>query len=733
MTGWWLGATLWCAGAGGVALWRAGRNRQRRHLWRAVRALGLMAALLWLASDPSWPTPVPVPRHTVRLMVLDDSCSMRLPVRAGGPSRYHEGRAVLRAAARLTSDPEPRFVTLSGAALGDGELSAEHCASQSRIIEQLAALAQRQEHPVIGAVLVSDGIDTAGLPPSRQRQAAAALGFAVDARPIGTALPDLRLAAIRHGDFAFVKTDVPIDIDVDSRALSPRNAAVRLYQGAQLMGEQVVRLAPDATTTVSMKIRADTVGPMTLLASVAPQSEEVLHENNTYATSLQILRDKTRVLHVLGAPSVDGRFVREALLASSNVDLVSFYILRTPSTEAVVSEQELSLIPFPVQQLFTTELQNFDAVVLQDFDPRPFGMQPYVGHLAEAVRQGLGLIMVGGPHSFADGGWDDTPLRDVLPVHLDARGARALPPPQTSPVFTASGRWHPLMAGLPEACHGSAGGPLLPVPLQEVGPLQPMAAALIEVPHTGVGALPLLAAREVHEGRTISLASNGSWRWSFSPEGPGQPFVRRLWQNVLTYLSRDGSDARLSLSFDASRLQAGGSAAGVVRLLGEDYRPAAGQPVGLRAQMLAAPMAGPSSALASARPLPEQMVVTDADGAASFSFDAVPAGRLRIEAVARSGAQPSLAHATLAVSPSAEDSGVTPDPAFMNALTQHSGERAAGDTDAATGAGAAAPRTLLVARPLWPRDWLALAVGIALLWHVWRSRQTDLYGASPES
>lgn len=684
-----------------------------------MRVLVLLAGLLWLASGPAVPTRVAVPSHTVHLMVIDDSCSMRLPARIGGPSRYAQAHAALQRAAAYAAAAEVRFVSLSGAPIEDGELSAARCQPHSRITEQLAALAQRTDHFIVGATLASDGIDTAHWPAEQQRNAVAALGFAIEPVPIGAPLPDLRLAAIRHGDFAFVKTDVPIDIDVDSRALPARTAAVQLYQGAQLLGQQVVRLAPDAVTTVSMRIRADTVGPMALLASVALQDEEVLRENNTQASLLQVLRDKTRVLHVLGAPSVDGRFVREALLASSNVDLVSFYILRTPSTEAVVSEQELSLIPFPVQQLFTTELKNFDAVVLQDFDPRPFGMQPYVGHLAEAVRQGLGLIMVGGPHSFADGGWHETPLSDVLPVHLSAPGARTLPAPGTAPVFVPSGRWHPLMAGLPQAVLGGSDAPLLAVPLQEVGLLQPQAAALLEVPQPGGGALPLLAAREVQQGRTISLATNGLWRWAFAPEGPGQPLVRRLWQNVLTYLSRDGSDARLTLSFDGSRLQAGAPAEGAVRLLGEDYRPAAGQPVGLRAQMLATPTAGTSS---GAQPLPEQMVITDADGAASFSFADIPAGRLRIDAIAQSGPHPSTASATLAVSPTAEDSGVTPDPAWLAALANASGARA--DKDGKT-QDKAISRTLVVPQALWPRGWLALMVAAAVLGHLWCSRRID--------
>ena len=38
--------------------------------------------------------------------------------------------------------------------------------------------------------------------------------------------------------------------------------------------------------------------------------------------------------------------------------------------------------------------------------------------LAEAVRKGAGLMMLGGHSSFGEGGWADTPIADILPVYI---------------------------------------------------------------------------------------------------------------------------------------------------------------------------------------------------------------------------------------------------------------------------------------------------------------------------
>src|SRR5690606_34963768 len=64
-------------------------------------------------------------------------------------------------------------------------------------------------------------------------------------------------------------------------------------------------------------------------------------------------------------------------------------------------------------------LQAFDLVVLQNV---PVEAVPERAQraLADYVRDlGGGLVLIGGPDSFGPGGWNGTPVADVLPVRLD--------------------------------------------------------------------------------------------------------------------------------------------------------------------------------------------------------------------------------------------------------------------------------------------------------------------------
>ena len=142
-----------------------------------------------------------------------------------------------------------------------------------------------------------------------------------------------------------------------------------------------------------------------------------------------MIRDRVRVLHLSGRPSWDERFLRAMLRRDPNVDLVSFFILRTETDEQPWNRNDLSLIPFPTYEIFEEQLRSFDLVIFQNFNYAPYGVEPFLPNVRDYVEGGGALAMVGGDLSFASGGYGATALRDVLPVEL----------PPTPPTMTGAG------------------------------------------------------------------------------------------------------------------------------------------------------------------------------------------------------------------------------------------------------------------------------------------------------
>ena len=110
------------------------------------------------------------------------------------------------------------------------------------------------------------------------------------------------------------------------------------------------------------------------------------------------------------------------LKANPNVDLISFFILRTFEDLDTVPQNELSLIQFPTRELFEEELGSFDLVVLMNFEYGPYGIGPYLENLRRYVYEGGALAMVGGDQAFSSGHYFGTPLAEALPVELFVPG-----------------------------------------------------------------------------------------------------------------------------------------------------------------------------------------------------------------------------------------------------------------------------------------------------------------------
>jgi uncharacterized membrane protein len=262
--------------------------------------------------------------------------------------------------------------------------------------------------------------------------------------------------------------------------------------------------------------------------------------------------------------------------------VVAFFILRTMTDDARATQNELALIPFPVDQLFTDQLATFDAVVLQDFDAQPYGLERYLPNIQRYVRNGGGLVMVGGNNSFVAGGYAGTPLADVLPVELDgSRGGTSADTMSFVPKWTPEGLAAPLLDPL----RSILGDQLPSMPGANVlGDLRRGGVALWSHPTRSTrkgDEMPVLAIGEEGDGRTIALGIDGAWELKFSQIGAETAGRAHgaLWDGLLGWLMRDPR-------FEPAQMElAGGCTAGLpstlrARVLASSASPRAGRAAG---------------------------------------------------------------------------------------------------------------------------------------------------------
>jgi uncharacterized membrane protein len=436
------------------------------------------------------------------------------------------------------------------ASAGDGgELTA--LAPHSALGEALRALASSAEERPAAVVVVSDGrLDD---PPEQASEATLrALGAAmhVPIHAIATTREAPADASVRHvssAGAAVAHVPLPLRVEVgcagglscDELTVSARELQ---EDGPPTLLASGVAHAKEGKASLDLTITLERAGSRIVEVAITPPPGDRIPDNDRRLVTFDVARERVRVLHVAGRPTNDVRALRQWLKSDASVDVVAFFILRTKDDDARAPPHELALIPFPVDELFSEHLPSFDAIVLQDFDAQPYGLEKYLPNVERYVRRGGGLVMVGGQNAFVAGGYAGTPLAAVLPVALD--GSAAATSADTSPFvpeWTAEGRAAPLLAPLRDV----VGDDLPQMPGANVlGDLRAGSLALWAHPTrtTRSGAkMPVLAIGEASDGRTIALGVDGAWLLEFSMLGSRTAGRGHgaLWDGLLGWLMRD--------------------------------------------------------------------------------------------------------------------------------------------------------------------------------------------------
>ena len=623
-------------------------RRGRGWLLLLLRAAGV-AACLATALEPALELRQVshVPNHVA--VLVDASRSMEVRPPSGGTSRAERAAAIVDRAAGTFADWARAGHRVDLYSFGEAltpataeSLHAPPAADATRIGEALGDLRARYAGRDLGAVvLISDGVDTGrigeGPLDAATRASIEALGAPVHTVGVGeSSLRDLSVAAVLADEFAFVRTPVTIEAVIRQHGLADRQVEVTLTRDGHPVASKGVVLRGDRSEErVSFDWLPDHPGNFVFHVSTPVLGGEALSSNNEQAFTVKVIRDRVRVLHLCGRPSWDQRFLRAMLRRDPNVDLVSFFILRTESDDQPWNRNELSLIPFPTYEIFEEQLHSFDLVIFQNFNFAPYGVEPFLPGVRDYVEGGGALAMIGGDLSFGSGGYGATALRDVLPVELPAT-----PPPVTGstdadlttdafkPRLTAEGRAHPVTSLVLDPRESELQWAKLP-PLEGLNrvPRVRNGATPLLVHPTLKGAdgkpAPVLVAAEAGKGRSLALLTDTAWHWGFLAAGEGDDgrAFQRFWENAIRWLVRDPALTLLRIELDRVEYRRNQPPVARVRAMHADYSPAERVDVNLSVM----PADGPSD-----KPLPSAHGTTGGDGEAHIELGALPPGAYRL-------------------------------------------------------------------------------------------------------
>ena len=424
---------------------------------------------------------------------------------------------------------------------------AKDLGSQTRLGDSLRqVLTELGGAPPSAVLLLSDGQTTDGEPLTRAAELAARKGVPIF--PIGLGSPeparDLELTELLVDDVVFVDDLVRFQAKLLSRGFEGQEITVRLREklpgttpdaGREIESTRVKAPADGQPARVELRHRPKQTGERIYTLEVDPQPRDLHKENNRIERTVNVRKEKLKVLLVDGEPRYEYRYLKNYLEREDTIDL-SVVLL---SSDPEYSEQDRSALPtFPASK---DDLFAYDVLILGDADPS-YLSSSQMQNIAEFVTsRGGGLVFIAGDN-FNPLGFRGSPLEGLLPIELaEARNPNAVGNTVNAfhPALTAEGRTSPIFRFGDDEAASTQIWQNLPELFWYLEAPRKKPAALVLAEHptqTGSdGKLPLILYQFVGAGKTMFNAVDDTWRWRFRV---GDRFFGRFWIQTIRFMAR---------------------------------------------------------------------------------------------------------------------------------------------------------------------------------------------------
>ncbi|MDR3198226.1 MAG: hypothetical protein LBU34_10205 [Planctomycetaceae bacterium] len=382
-------------------------------------------------------------------ILLDQSESMSRPDELGGNTRFQTAKDALLQAVpqlkRLQSQAEIKVfafdASLTPLEIHDGLIDAPEIplGKETALGAVLDTVRQNSSGKrVLGTILLSDGTQRTRPPRDLLPQDAATrfrdAGIPLYSIPLGqaTGTPDVQDIAvndIQANDRVFVKNEFLVNGSLRIAGYRNKPVPVQLLfedeSGTmQRVGEIEVQSRDDGQM---IPFRFSHIPPQSgyfkYTVFVPPQEKELIETNNQQSSFVRVIDGGLTVLFIQGERNHEQGPLMRALNASPDIR-VDYRPIRVGKIKVGGAKGESFQTTL---ERFTRERPSwvndafkpgeYHAYILDDLDAKAFKPEELQA-LADRVREGAGLIMLGGFHAFAAGGYADTPLADISPVEL---------------------------------------------------------------------------------------------------------------------------------------------------------------------------------------------------------------------------------------------------------------------------------------------------------------------------
>lgn len=592
---WLVGAGVLMAVALGALLWsytRARTSRSVRITCTVLKVIGFSALALSLL-EPLLSGVRPRRGANAFVILADNSQSLQIKDDGAAQTRAEWVRDLVQKESpwktRLGQDFDVRnYLFDSHLRAVDGYDDLSFDGPGSSLTTSLAALARRfRGLPLAGVLLVTDGnrtdtgdIDWSALPPV----------YPVTP-PTRGATRDVGVSNVSISQTNFESAPVVIRADVSAVGYRGQKivATVLDEKDNPVERQEATASADGKPLSFRFQFRPEKRGVNFYRVQAFPVSEakkdEAAKEKEASPSSEQTLANNSRlvvvdqgsgpyrVLYVCGRPNWEFKFLTRAIAEDEQVQLVGLVRIakrqpkfdfqaagdrsRSPlftgfdDADPDTTERSDEPVLMRVGTLDEVELRDgfpkaaeqlyqYHAIILDDLEAAFFSPDQLALIRNFVSQRGGGLLMLGGPDSFAEGKYDRTAVGELLPVYLTR---------PTAPHANASYRLALTREGwlqpwvrtrkTEEDERERLAGMTAFHTLNHVGNIKPGAAVLSEVVDPAGESAPALVAQQFGKGHVAALMVGDLWRWGIRRDLPTESDLDRSWRQTVRWLVGD--------------------------------------------------------------------------------------------------------------------------------------------------------------------------------------------------
>ena len=253
-------------------------------------------------------------------------------------------------------------------------------------------------------------------------------------------------------------------------------------------------------------------------------NKEISKLNNYQIHEIDGIQNKLKVMLISGEPNMGLRNLRNILNSDPNIELLHFTILRPPTKRDLTPVKELSLIPFPTQELFAADISKFNLIIFDQYGLQGILPPKYLENISNFVFSGGALLDIVGKKHLTRDSLINSPIKQILPT----KPLESISNESFRPKLTGVGKRHPITNKLKNNYREKPWGKWTNYTRSQ------LTSGKVLLHHEND---PLLAVDNVGKGRVVQILSSDSWIWQKSQDNKG-PLIE-LTRNIIQWLLKN--------------------------------------------------------------------------------------------------------------------------------------------------------------------------------------------------